>query len=110
MLHTTLSQIEKRLATSQTLTDENRTELLQLLATLRAEINSLPPTENERAQSIASFTDISTHEATRSDPNTRLRQISLEGLAASVSGFEGSHPRLVHLVNTLCQTLANMGI
>ena len=48
--------------------------------------------------------------ARRAEPNPALVQLSLKGLSSSVQGFEGSHPRLVQLVNSLCTTLSNLGI
>jgi hypothetical protein len=46
----------------------------------------------------------------RSEQNPQLLKLSLEGLGSSVAGFEGSHPRLVQIVNAISNTLANLGI
>ena len=110
MLHDTISKIEARLKNSGTIRDEQRAELLGLLATLKGEINSLSDTHGERAQSIAGFTQVSTHEATREEKNPELLKLSVQGLASSVAGFEKSHPDLVALVNRIATTLSNMGI
>jgi hypothetical protein len=34
----------------------------------------------------------------------------LDGLRASVTEFEESHPNLVRIVNSICNTLSNLGI
>jgi hypothetical protein len=39
-----------------------------------------------------------------------LRELSVRGLRSSVTGFERSHPKLVQIVNTISNTLANLGI
>jgi hypothetical protein len=84
--------------------------LLQLLATLKAEVDVLAKTNAEQADSITGFARVSTHEATRSDQNPQLRELSVRGLRSSVTGFERSHPKLVQIVNTISNTLANLGI
>ena len=66
MLEDTVSKIEARIHASDTIKDERKHELLQLLATLKSEIADLSKTHGEQAQSIAGFTEVSAHEATRS--------------------------------------------
>ena len=90
--------------------DERKRELLQLMATLKSEVAELSKTHGEQAQSIAGFTEISAHEATRTEQNPELLKLSLEGLGSSVQGFEESHPRLVQIVNAISSTLSNLGI
>jgi hypothetical protein len=84
--------------------------LLHLLGTLKSEIASLSKTNEEEARSIAGFTEISTHEATRTQQNPELLDLSLKGLSSSVGGFEKSHPQLVQLVNSISTMLSNLGI
>ena len=67
-------------------------------------------TQQEQAQSIAGFAEVSTHEATRTEQDPELLKLSLEGLGSSVRGFEESHPRLVQIVNSISSTLSNLGI
>ena len=110
MLHDTIGKIEERLRDSASLTPQQRSELLALLATLKSEVNGLARTHADEAQSIAGFTAVSTHEATRSDRNPELVQLSLQGLSHSIEGFEESHPKLAQAVNSICTTLANLGI
>ncbi len=109
MIQDTLSKIEARIGQSA-VTDESKAELLTLLGTLKSEVAELSKTHGEEAQSIAGFTQVSAHEATREEPNPELVKHSLGGLAASVEGFEKSHPRLVDIVNRICTTLSNLGI
>jgi queuine/archaeosine tRNA-ribosyltransferase len=110
MLQDTISKIEGQLENSTTLTEEKRAELLRLLATLKSEIGALSKTHQEQAQSIAGFTQLSTHEATRENKNPELLRLSVEGLSSSVEGFEETHPQLVGIVNRICTMLSNMGI
>lgn len=110
MIDDTVAKIESRIEAAESINPERKEELLQLLKTLRTEVANLSSTHGEQAQSIASFTDVSAHEATRSQQNPELLKLSLEGLSRSVEGFEKSHPRLVQIVNTISNTLSNLGI
>src|SRR5436309_2822118 len=110
MIDDTISKIEAKLKDSGTLTEEAKRELAGLLRTLKNEITALSKTDADQAQSIAGFAQTSAHEAIREEKNPELLKLSLEGLAASVEGFEGSHPSLVQLVNRICTTLSNIGI
>ena len=106
----TLGKIETRIRSADSIQEERRRELLELLVTLKSEMTRLSRTNEEQAQSIAGFTELSTHEATRAEQNPQLLKLSLDGLSSSVAGFEESHPRLVQIVNAISNTLANLGI
>jgi hypothetical protein len=110
MIEATIKKIETRIRTASSITQENKTELLNLLAKLESEITRLAKGKGEHAESIAGFIERSTHEATRHDKNPELLKLSLAGLAASVKGLEASHPRLVADINYISTVLANMGI
>jgi hypothetical protein len=106
----TLSKIEAKIESSETITDDRKRELLQLLHTLKNEVASLSKTHGDQAESIAGFAEMSAHEATRTEQNPELLNLSLKGLSSSVAGFEKSHPQLVQIVNAISNTLANLGI
>jgi prefoldin subunit 5 len=110
MIDDTLSKIEARIRSSDAIKDERKQELLQLIGTLKSEVSNLSKTHEEHAESIAAFTEASAREATRTQQNPELLDLSLKGLSSSVEGFEKSHPRLVQIVNTISQTLSNLGI
>lgn len=110
MIEKTIQEIETRVQSADAIKEERRRELLQLLATLKAEVAALSETHGEQAESIAGFTVVSAHEATRVQQNPDLLKLSLTGLRSSVEGIETSHPRLVQIVNAISQTLANLGI
>ena len=110
MIENTVEKIEARIRSSEAIAPEKRQELLQLLATLKGEIAGLSETHGEQAQSIAGFTELSAHEATRTEQDPRLLKISLDGMSSSVQGFEQSHPHLVRLVNSISHMLSNLGI
>ena len=110
MLEETISKIEAKLQKTGAIKEEHRSELLELVSTLKSEVAALSTTHNEQAKSIAGFAEISTHEATRQEKNPELLKVSLQGLSSSVEGFEKSHPELVAIVNRICTTLSNMGV
>jgi hypothetical protein len=109
MIEETIGKIEARI-NAGAISPERKEELLHLLGTLKSEMAALAKTHGEEAQSIASFAEVSTHEATRAQQNPQLLKLSLEGLSQSVEGFEKSHPRLVQIVNAISNTLSNLGI
>jgi Domain of unknown function (DUF4404) len=110
MIDATIKQIEARIQGGKRLPAKDKSELLRLLASLKSEITELSKTRQEDAESIAGFIDRSTHEAARGTKNPELLKLSIDGLSASVKGFEASHPKLVESVNYICTVLANMGI
>jgi hypothetical protein len=110
MIEDIIGKIEARIHGAESIKDDRRRELLELLGTLKSEVAKLSRTHGEQAQSIAGFTEVSTHEATRAEQDPELLDLSLKGLASSVQGFEQSHPRLVQIVNALSHTLSNLGI
>ena len=103
MIENTLGEIEARIHQAGAVSPEQKRELIQLLATLAQ-------TNGDSADSITGFAKISTYEATRADQNPQLRELSVRGLRSSVDGFEQSHPKLVQIVNSISNTLANLGI
>ena len=110
MIHDTIGKIQAQIQHAGALKEENKQELLGLLNTLKAEVGELSKTHGEEAQSIAGFTQVSAHEATREERDPRLLKHALDGLSSSVSGLEKSHPKLVEIVNSFCTTLSNLGI
>ena len=110
MIEDTITQIEERIKKAGSLNEEKKRELLNLLSTLKTEVSGLSQTHTEHTQSITGFTGVSVHEAMRKEKNPQLLKLSLEGLSASVEGFESSHPKLVGIVNSICNSLSNLGI
>ena len=114
MIEDTISKIEARLQCvchrgAQRAT--KRAELQHLLATLKSEVAELSKTHAEQAESIAGFTELSTHEATRETQNPQLLK-SFHSMVStsSVEEFERSHPKLVQIVNAISKTLSDLGI
>ncbi len=110
MIEDTIRNIEARIEASETIKADRRRELLQLLGTLKAEVAALSETHEEQAESIAGFAELFAREATREKQNPQLLSLSLKGLNSSVEEFERSHPHLVQIVNTISNTLSNLGI
>jgi hypothetical protein len=109
MIQDRLEKIEERLKQSK-ITDNEKAELLNLMASLKTEIAGISQTHLEQAESIAGFAELSTREATRTEKSQELFDLSVEGLTTSVREFEVSHPDLVEVINRFCTMLANLGI
>jgi hypothetical protein len=110
MIEETLLQIKNKIEKSGSVKEENKKELMDLLAILQTEIEQLYETDQDHAESILGFARTSTHEATRTNRNPNLQKSSLDSLQASVHGFESSHPKLVEIVNSISTALSNLGI
>lgn len=110
MIDETIGKIEARIQSADSVSEERRRELLQLLGTLKSQVAELSRTHSEHAQSIAGFTELSAHEAMRKEQNPQLLDLSLKGLNSSIEGFEKSHPKLAQIVNEISKTLSNLGI
>ena len=110
MIEETLAKLESRINQLGSISEERRTELASLFSDLKSEVVALSKTQSEDAESITRFAEISAYEATRPKKNEELSNLSLQGFSTSVDGFEASHPRLVSIVNSICSTLANLGI
>ena len=98
MIEETIRQIEERLRSSESIAPETRTELLTLLAQLRAEAKTLPATQPAQP------------DRNNSTDEPESVQDNVEQLRRSVEEFEGSHPQVVQMVNHLATTLAGLGI
>ena len=110
MIQDTISEIESKVSSADNVSAERKQELLKLLGTLKTEVAELSKTRGEQADSIAGFASLSTHEATRTEPNPQLRELSLQGLQSSVEDLEQSHPRLTQAVNRISKMLSDWGI
>lgn len=108
MIDDTLNKLEARLKHSHNLSERNRRELEALVKELRREIDLLD--DEERAESIAAFTESSAREALRDEKDEDLLDLSLQGLDKSTRQFEASHPKLTSVVNNICHQLSNLGI
>ena len=110
MIQETLSQVRTKIEKSDSINDESRKELLNLLSVLQSEIEHLSKTDLDHAESIVGFAQASAHEAIRKEKKPDLFKLSVDGLEESVRGFDESHPRLVEIVNSICTALSNLGV
>ena len=110
MLEERMRKIESRIAESPGLPEAERAQLLQLVATLREEVDALARGRAEEADSITHFLEASTHEVSRAEKQPKLLEAARQGLTASVENLESSHPRLFETVNRAAVILANMGL
>ena len=83
---------------------------VSIIVPIKNEAANLARTHDEQAQSIVGFTQVTTHEAMRTDQDPRLLNLSVQALRRSVEDFEKSHPRLAQIVNSISTTLSNSGI
>lgn len=105
-----INRIETKIEQSAGLSDEVRTDLNGLLATLKEEVAELQKTHGDHAESLASFAGAAAHEAMRSETNPHLLELAIDGMSESVKEVETEHPKLVEITNAICTMLSNLGI
>jgi prophage DNA circulation protein len=91
MIEKTISDIEAKIRAG-TLAEPAKAELLQLLASLKAQTAALQKTCDDTREK-----------------QTTLKN-SVEELRSSVEGFEQSHPKLFQAVSNISNTLSNFGV
>jgi len=109
-LKKSIARVESSIKKMKAVDGKKKKELIKVLNTLESEVEKLSKTHTDHARSIAGFTEIATHESTRREKARDLQELSLDGLASSVEGFEVSHPKLVDTVNRVCMLLSGIGI
>ena len=111
MIENTIGEIEAKIHGADSISDERKRELLQLLGTL--EIRSRHACQNARrtGQQHRRFrADLRARGHARKTKSRVAANIPSQGLRSSVDGFEQSHPKLVQIVNSISNTLSNLGI
>lgn len=106
----TISKIEEQIQKCETLGQEQKSRILELIKALSTEIEILEKTHSECAKSVVSHTATSVIEVTRNETDSELLKHSLEGLSLAVRRFEVSHPNLVDVINNIGRTLSSYGI
>ena len=91
MIADTITAIEA-IIRAENMTDAAKSELLQLIAKLKTETSAL--------EQVSSTTR----------EKQQVLKNSVEELRSSVEGFEQSHPKLMHAVNSISSTLSNWGV
>ncbi len=109
MISTTLTKIKKTIQNNPSLSDKDKDLIMNLLTTLKVEVNELSKSHAEEAESLLGFIERSTHESSRKKKNPTLLKLSIDGISESVKEFEASHPKLAETVNFFTSALANSG-
>lgn len=94
MIQEHIENIESKLRAAKNVPAETRTEILSLLAALKADVSTLGVKPA----------------AGGAEPGEGAAEGVVHDLTRSVEGFEASHPDLVANVNRLAVILSNMGI
>jgi ABC-type transporter Mla subunit MlaD len=110
MIEEHLQKTESTVQNAENIPAEKKTELLGLLAKLKAVLDKVSQTHQQNAQSIAYFAEASAREATRAKRRPPMLKTALDRLKQSVEQYEASHPELVLTVNQLAALLAEMGL
>jgi|HubBroStandDraft_1064217.scaffolds.fasta_scaffold262355_2 predicted nucleic acid-binding Zn-ribbon protein len=91
MIENLMCDIEAKIR-AEKISDSGKSELLQLLGKLKAELATLEETSDATREKLKSL------------------KSPVEELRSSVEDFEQSHPKLVQTVNSISSALSNLGI
>ena len=101
MIEDTIHTLEARLQSANGLTHDQRRELEGLVATLKAELSTLPN---------AGPTGMGAAVVKRQKHSPQSVREALDDLNAALAGQEAQHPKITELVNSLSLLLSNTGI
>lgn len=109
-MKSTLQEIKEKITHAQGMSKANKNELLGMVDKLYDELDTLATTDQEKADSVSKFAEVSTHEAARSEGGEKTLDYALKGFSSSVDELEVTHPKLVDIVNRICKMLSDIGI
>ena len=110
MINSTLHKIQDLVHQSNRLTDDQRSELLDLVDKLKQELEAVSADDTDRAASIAGYTKMAAHECLRSEQDPELQALSEKALIRAIEDFEVSHPKLYDTAKSICISLSALGI
>jgi mevalonate kinase len=105
-----IEAIEKKIEATSQIDAKIKEDLLDLMHSLKTELNSLKDIHPETAHNIADQTGISAEKVLDSPAKEGDLQENIDSLQGTVEEFEASHPKLVQLVNRFCMMLSDIGI
>jgi hypothetical protein len=100
MVEDRIRNIEARVQSSANLPEAAKAELLELIASLRAELQGVNKEHLDRAESASGG----------ETPQGESIEDALGGLTGTVTELEATHPRISDLANRLAFALSSMGI
>lgn len=109
MIEERFNRIQKRVSDSS-LDENEKNKLKKLLEQLKSEVDNLTAEHEEDAQRIARYAELTAEEAVKKKPRRDHTDTAVDGLRKSVKDFEESYPKLTQVINTIAQSLANIGI
>lgn len=105
MIDKTIEKIEKSIQKIDHIEDSQKSDLLNLVTTLKGELDTLPQESSKQAQSLAEFVEANTGKAA-----IKEEKVEPTVLESAIKEFEVSHPKLVEAFNQICMMLSNSGI
>jgi hypothetical protein len=105
-----LLHLEARIHESPDLNRQQKAELLQRLAELKAAMANVSISPAAHAHGTTSVPDRAAPEGPRPDEPQHPVRLAMDELSTAVQALEAAHPEFVTTVNTLSTVLANMGI
>lgn len=105
----TIKRIEQRLNDSAIAPAEKQ-KLLELVGSLRKELEQIPQEKRDEAGSVAEFAEVAASQALKENKNPALVEHASEGVNKAMEGMAQDYPSLTRVVGQFCDFLSSMGI
>jgi hypothetical protein len=105
-----LVTLEARIHESPDLNPQQKADLLQRLAELKAALADVSISPGAPMHGTTRVPDRAAPEGTRPDEPHHPVRVAMDDLSTSIKALEAAHPEFVTTVNTISTVLANMGI
>ena len=102
MLKDTLKRMRAIIDQKGDLSADKKKELHDLSEQLHRELGQVEKVSKEKAESIAGFAQVVTHESLRENKSEELHHHSVQGLKVSAREFEVTHPGLMRVIQSIC--------
>jgi hypothetical protein len=111
MIQQTLDRITARVQNAGSLSDNDRAEIIELLESLRGEIQEESQLHHlEKIEKVLGVSELTTHDAAAQAQDSDLVGKAVEAMKSSVLELEASHPKASQAMARLAQILSGMGI
>ncbi|MDA7742044.1 DUF4404 family protein [Francisellaceae bacterium] len=102
----TLGQMKQILVSKEGLDTDKRDVLIGLLSELESECDALPVGKQEEAKAVIKLA----HQKLENLEGVPSQEIPYGDLEDAALEFETSHPKFTYIVQSICQSLAGLGI
>ena len=107
-MDSTLKNIKQKIASLESVSTGDKTELNALVENLQQELSTLASNDSAKAAKVGDMVQTTADKALQGDAQTV--QTTIDDFSNSIEKLEVTHPKLTDIVNRICMMLADIGI